>query len=307
MPLAYDSTVWCSLAVLFASVLAVALAAVGQLQFDRRPRRRPDWHAGALAAALAGLFAVGMGASNGVIGAAVAGAVPGAWLARRRNLTRRPCLVALLGSGMGLAVMSGGFARYLSSAAQANVERIGLYVAVFIGALIFATSAIAFCKLRGALEPAAVARPGHDIVNLLALLLCGWLGYGFVTEQAQPFGFAALLAMSALACAMGVHLMMSREYSDGHESGGHDSGTLAFAARCRSHSHSLTTGKRGLLARIVWRGGEEQTWTLRDITRGDVRTAAYSRCRSERHGVSVDGRQRMCAHLRATRATTRRA
>ncbi|NPT35550.1 NAD(P)(+) transhydrogenase (Re/Si-specific) subunit beta [Paraburkholderia xenovorans] len=307
MPLAYDSTVWCSLAVVFASVLAVALAAVGQLQFDRRPKRRPDWHAGALAAALAGLFAAGLGASNGVIGAAVAGAVPGAWLARQRNLTRRPRLVALLGSGMGLAVMSGGFARYLSSAVQANVERIGLYVAVFIGALIFATSAIAFCKLRGALEPAAVARPGHDIVNLLALLLCGWLGYGFVTEQAQPFGFAALVATSALACAMGVHLMMSREYSDGHESGGHASGTLAFAARCRSHNHSLTTDKRALLERIEWRGGEEQSWTLRDLTRGDVRTAAYPHCRSKRHEVNGDGRKRVCAHHRTTRATTRRA
>lgn len=315
MPLAYDSAVWGSLAVVVAFALAVALAAlgqvVGQLQLERRSRRRPDWHAGVLAAALAGLLAAGMGAGNGVAGAAVAGAGLGAWLTRRRNLTRRPRLVALMGSGMGLAVMSGGFARYLSSAVQANVERVELCIAVFIGALIFATSAIAFCKLRGALERAAVVRPGHDIVNLLALLLCGWLGYGFVTEQAQPFGLAALLAMSAVACAMGVHLMISREYSDARANAranareyGHDSGALAFAARC--HSHGPTTDRRGLLARIEWRGGEEQAWTLRDATRGDVRTAAYPRCRSERHSVNGEGRQRMCAHHRSTRATTRR-
>lgn len=301
MPLAYDSTVWCSLAVVLASVLAVALAAVGQLSLERRPKRRPDWHAGALAVALAGLFAAGMGASNGVVGAAVAGAVLGAWLVRRRNLTRRPRLVALLGSSMGLAVMSGGFARYLSSAAQANVERVELYVAVFIGALIFATSAIAFCKLRGALQLGAAVRPGHGIVNLLALLLCGWLGYGFVTEHAQPFGLAALLAMSALACAMGVHRMLSREYSSGHEHG-HDSSELAFAARC----HSLTMGKRGLLARIEWHGGEDQAWTLRDVAQGKVRTAAYPHRRNGSHGVNAERRQRACAGHRPARATTRR-
>ncbi|REG50351.1 NAD(P) transhydrogenase beta subunit [Paraburkholderia sp. BL6669N2] len=301
MPLAYDSTVWCSLAVVFASVLAVALAAVGQLPVERRPKRRPDWHAGALAAALAGLFAAGIGASDGVVGAAVAGAVLGAWLVRRRNLTRRPRLVALLASSMGLAVMSGGFARYLSSSAQANVERVELCVAVFIGALIFATSATAFCKLRGALRLSVVARPGHGIVNLFALLLCGWLGYGFVTEPAQPFGLAALLAMSALACAMGVHLMLSREYSDSHEHG-HDSSTLAFAARC----HSLTMGKHGLFARIEWRGGEEQTWTLRDVTTYCVRTAAYPYRRNGSNGVSAHVRQRACDRRRPVRAAARR-
>ncbi|PRX33301.1 NAD(P) transhydrogenase subunit beta [Paraburkholderia sp. BL18I3N2] len=301
MPLAYDSTVWCWLAVVFACVLAVALAAVGQLPLERRLKRRPDWHAGALAAALAGLFAAGIGASAGVVGAAVAGAVLGAWLVRRRNLARRPRLVALLGSSMGLAVMAGGFARYMSSAAQANVERVELYAAVFIGALIFATSAIAFCKLRGVLQIGVVARPGHGIVNLFALLLCGWLGYGFVTEPAQPFGLAALLAMTALACAMGVHLMLSREYSDGHEHG-HAPGTLAFAARC----HSLTMGKQGLLARIEWRGGEEQGWMLRDVTTDCVRTAAYPYRRNGGNGVSAQVRQRACDRHRPARATTRR-
>jgi NAD(P) transhydrogenase subunit beta len=300
MPLAYDSTVWCPLAVVLAFVLAVALVAIGQLPLERRPKRRPDWHAGALAAALSGSFAAGMGASSGVICASLAGAVFGAWLVRRRDLTRRPRLAALLGSSMGLAVMSGGFARYLSSAAQANVERVELYVAMFIGALIFATSTIAFCKLRGALQLGAVARPGHGVVNLLALLLCGWLGYGFATEQAQPFGLAALLAMSALACAMGVHLMLSREFSSGHEHG-HDSGELAFAARC----HSLTMGRRGLLERIEWHGGEEQAWTLRDVEQGDVRTAAYPRRRNGSHGVSAQRGRHVYAGHRSARATTR--
>lgn len=305
MPLAYDSTVWCSLALGFASVLAIALAAVGQLRLESQPRQRPAWQAGALAAALAGLLAAGMGASHGVIGAAVLGAVLGAWSARRRNLTRRPRLVAVLGSGMGLAVMAGGFARCLSTAAQAHAERVELYVAVFTGALIFATSAMAFCKLRGALEFAAVARPGHDIVNLLALLLCAWLGYGFVTEQAQPFGLAALLAMSVVACAMGVHLMISREFFN-DRARSHDSGALAFVSRCHSPhpGYGPTPERRSLLARIEWRGGEEQAWAWRD-EKAEMRTAAYPRCRSERHSVNGDGRACVKVRRRAARARRR--
>lgn len=245
-----------------------------------------------------------MGASDAVIVASVAGAVFGAWLVRGCDLTRRPALVSLLGSGMGLAVMSGGIVRYLSVAARANVERVELYVAVFIGALIFATSAIAFCKLRGALQWSAVARPGHGIVNLFAMLLCAWLGYGFVTEQAPPFGLAALLAMSALASALGVHLMISREYSEGHAAG-HAIQVHAFAARC----DGFAMGKRGLLARIEWHGGEEQTWTLRETGPGTLRTSAYRHRRGKHDSTtstSMGIRPRKCTGHRSTHFTARR-
>lgn len=200
-------------------------------------------------------------------------------------MTRRPRLVALLGSAVGLAVMVCGFARYLSAAAQANVERIELYAAVFIGALLFATSAIAFCKLCGTLDLSAAARPGHGIVNVSALLLCGWLGYGFVTEHAQPFGLAALLAMSALAVALGTHLMINREYANNDRA----SHAHVFAGR-RHHALTLERWERserpGLLARIEWHGGEEQAWTLRETTApGTVRAAAYR----HRRGWHVSG------------------
>ncbi|NKJ45168.1 NADP transhydrogenase subunit beta [Burkholderia sp. SG-MS1] len=282
------------------SVLTVALAAVGQRQLDMRATRRPYWHAGALAAVFTGLFAAGMGASGAVVDAALLGAVFGAWLVRGCDLTRRPRLVALLGSGMGLAVMSGGVVRYLSMDARESAERIELYAAVFIGALIFATSAIAFCKLRGALQLNTIARPGHRIVNLFAMLLCGWLGYGFATEQAQPFGLAALLAMSALASAMGAHLMISREYSAGHEEG-RVLHAHAFAARC----DGVDMSKGGLLARIEWHGGEEQAWALRDMAPGTIRTVAY-RHRACRHDSGrANRRQRECVRHRASHFTAR--
>jgi NAD(P) transhydrogenase subunit beta len=192
----------------------------------------------------------------------------------------------MLGSTAGFAFMSGGCGLYLYSSAWANMERVELYSAVFIGALVFATSAIALCKLRGALSLSTAAHPGHGIVNLTAILLCGWLGYGFVTEQTQPFGLAALLAASALACAIGIHMTTSREYSVGH----------ALAA-CRPT----------LLSRIEWRDGDEPAWALREIAPGSVRAAAY---RHRRDWHNDDSRSRVCVRHRLARlarfATRRR-
>ncbi|APA87523.1 NAD(P)(+) transhydrogenase (Re/Si-specific) subunit beta [Paraburkholderia sprentiae WSM5005] len=225
-------------------------------------------------------------------------------------LTRsRPRMVALLGGGMGLAVMSTGFTRYLSAAACENTERIELFAAVSIGALIFATSAITLCRLHGVLQLDAVARPGHHVVNLFSLLLCGWLGYGFITEHAQPDGLAALLAAGALAMAMGAHLMLSREYSvDPPHRAGRDGCALrthSFAAR----SDGVTIGKPGLLANIEWHGGDEQRWALREVVPSTMGVSTYADRRGGRDGRRGNGRQRDCArkctHKRPAHFTTR--
>ncbi|WP_025602485.1 NAD(P)(+) transhydrogenase (Re/Si-specific) subunit beta [Burkholderia sp. WSM2230] len=271
MPQASEGSVWLGLfvaltvacAALLACALGSVFAALAQLPVWPRasaaPQTRAYWHAAAPAAGFAGVFAAGLGASDGLVFATVAGAAAGAWLVRRRNLTRRPALVALLASGMGLSIVSVGVARYLWPGNQPNLailERIELYAAVFVGALIFATSAVAFCKLRGVLPLRVTARPGHDAVNVLALLLCAWLGYGFATEAAQPFGLAALLAMSALASSIGVHVTLSRAYSKAH---------------MKRHAHAH--GTRGRMA-MKWGDDAPESAAVR----GMVRAAAY------RHG-----------------------
>jgi NAD(P) transhydrogenase subunit beta len=201
--------------------------------------------------------------------------------------TRHSHLAAMLGSATGFAFMSGGCTLYLlSSSAWANTERMAIYSAVFIGALFFAASGIAVCKLRGVLPLKTVALPGHGIANLIAFLLCGWLGYGFVTGQAQPSGCTALLASSALACAIGVHMTTSRKYRAGH---------------------ALVTGRSALQSSLEWHGGDEPAWVLREITLGSVRAAAYRHRRDWHNGNS---RSRVCIRHRLTRmahcATRRR-
>lgn len=286
MPQACGSTVWMDLAMLLAVTVVAALVAVLTGALAALARRLSGWRSTHRHASV-----------------------------RERDPTRGPRSVALMGSGIGLAVASIGVARYLLAAARENTERIELFAAVLIGALIFATCAITFCKLRGALQLEAVGRPGHHVVNLFALLLCGWLGYSFVTEQAQPFGLAALLATGALAVAMGAHLMLSREYSDHcSHSGSRDDCALRmhpFAGR----SEGVVTGKPGLLANIEWHGGDEQVWALRDVVPAMMRVSAYADrrgVRDARHGSGRhgNGRQRDCArngkHERPVHFTTRR-
>ncbi|MFM0377108.1 NAD(P)(+) transhydrogenase (Re/Si-specific) subunit beta [Paraburkholderia strydomiana] len=313
MSQASDSTVWlgmfvpltATLAGLLACALGSVLAALGQLPLhglpemlrplprmpihhsrsrsysNAAPGSQPCWRAAALAAIVSGVFAAGLGAGVADICAAVAGAVAGAQLVRRRNLARQPALVALVASGMGLAIVVVGVARYLSppsslpSSIEAVLERIELCMAVFAGALIFATSAIAFCKFRGVLPLRVAARRGHDVVNVAAFLLCGWLGYGFATEAVQPFGLAALLAISALASSIGVHAMLSREYSEYSEYS-ECSGYSEFCECPNVHAHAhAARGVRSTAVALEWRH-DAQPEEMREVwDAGMVRAAAY--------------------------------
>jgi NAD(P) transhydrogenase subunit beta len=69
-----------------------------------------------------------------------------------------------------------------------------------------------------------------------------------------------------------MHLMANRAYS-------RNSGAYALSgrrhARGDARCHAGTLKQQGVLARIEWHGGEEQTWALREITPCMVRAAAY--------------------------------
>jgi NAD(P) transhydrogenase subunit beta len=224
MPDLAGNAVWLGGSFLLAAMLAAVLVGVSQLAMASHPAdgmgdaavsavphaaKGTAWRAMLVTAMLAALLAAGAGAAQEVIAATIAGAALGARLVRRRNLTRRPGLVALLGGAIGCTAVCTGFARFLASTAHADVERGELYVAVFIGALIFAASAVAWFRLRGVLDARAAVHPGAGVVNLTAFVICIWLGYGFVTEHAQRFGVAVLLAMSLLAAALGAHVTMN--------------------------------------------------------------------------------------------------
>jgi hypothetical protein len=241
MPDLRGNTVWVAASFLLAILLAAVMAGVAQLVSTSRceeERQRTPWRAMGMAAILAGLLAAGMGVAAERVVAAVAGAALGTRFVWRHDFRGRPQHVALRGSGVGVAVMLGGLTRYLSSTSCGEWACVEVYVAVFIGALIFAVSATVWCMSRGWLIAQGGVHPGTGVVNLTAILL--WMGYGFVTEPARPFGLAVLLAMSLLTTALGAHLMMNTGAARGRYA-------LAMGLSQRSMVRCGVVQRRGVL------------------------------------------------------------
>ncbi|GAB2901756.1 hypothetical protein GCM10027093_43360 [Paraburkholderia jirisanensis] len=168
----------------------------------------PNVAAGAACAAVVLVAAAWLSIATGVGrgGNAARAAVGG----RRRKYV---VFATIACSAVGLAALIAAFVRYLSAATNGSAERIGLYLAVCAGALLLATSALAFFRLRHAVRAAVRAHvaacPGCALVDFVALLLCVWLGYGFVTDAAPMLGLAVLLAAGGLAAALGAHLTIT--------------------------------------------------------------------------------------------------
>ncbi|HEY3596067.1 MAG TPA: NAD(P)(+) transhydrogenase (Re/Si-specific) subunit beta [Paraburkholderia sp.] len=264
-----------------AAVLAVVLAGVGG-GFTASVgglRRRSPYVAFATIMAAGLLAACISGGSGSAVCTAVGGASAGKWLAQRTDLASKRRLLAVLGSSAGLIAITGAFVRYFTTAAQAGTDRIELYVAVFSGALLFAASAIALFRLCQAMDTRAAACPGCAIVDMAALLLCAWLGYGFVTDDTQAFGFAALLATAGLAAALGVHLMMTVDDRYGR--------WFAVADGHRSNVRCGVAQRRVVQVHFEWRDDPmrlqpyddfTQRWTLAEVGMDpSPRVAAASR------------------------------
>ena len=174
--------------------------------------------------------AAGAGAPNstvvGVLGAALGlGCIIGALLASRVAMTSMPELVAALHSFVGAAAVLVGIATYLQPTGTGAVEaadrsaHLGeIYVGILVGAITFSGSVIAFGKLRGKIGSKPLLLPGRHLLNVVALTACVALGVIFLNAEVawpQPggsvfsAGMPALLAMTALALLLGMHLVMA--------------------------------------------------------------------------------------------------
>src|SRR5882724_9039613 len=162
------------------------------------------------------LSAVGL-----LAGALGVGCVIGAFLASRVAMTSMPELVAMLHSFVGAAAVLVGIATYLQPgaeiAAARSVHLVEIFVGVLVGAVTFSGSIVAFGKLRGVIGSKPLLLPGRHVLNLLLLAGCVVLGALFLRAPAAlsetgslwDGGLAPLLAMTAIALALGVHLVMA--------------------------------------------------------------------------------------------------
>ncbi|QZZ20263.1 Re/Si-specific NAD(P)(+) transhydrogenase subunit beta [Leptothermofonsia sichuanensis E412] len=161
-----------------------------------------------IATAIGGVSAYGL-----LAGVILPGAIIGAIVASRVAMTSMPELVAILHSFVGLAAVLVGIANYLSpdtslTGAEVAIHEIEIYVGVFIGAVTFTGSIIAFGKLSGLIFSKPLTLPARHFLNLAMLVACVWLGYEFMGGSLLT-GLQSLLIMSAIAGVLGIHLVMA--------------------------------------------------------------------------------------------------
>ncbi len=149
-----------------------------------------------------------------LLGVAVAiGASIGAVLAARVEMTNMPQLVAALHSFVGAAAVLVGFASYLDTTHQLTgveltIHEVEIFVGVFIGAITFTGSIVAFGKLQGLIRSKPLMLPGRHWLNLAMVAVSLWMGARFLGAPVNV-GIVPLGVMTALAAVLGVHLVMA--------------------------------------------------------------------------------------------------
>jgi NAD(P) transhydrogenase subunit beta len=140
-----------------------------------------------------------------------AGAVIGAWRARTVEMTGMPELVALLHSFVGLAAVLVGVNSYLQhGAGHDTVHDVEVFIGVFIGAITFTGSIVAFLKLSARMKSSPLMLPGRHWLNLAIIVVSLALGVWFALvegDDGDGIGIVPLLAMTALALLLGFHLV----------------------------------------------------------------------------------------------------
>jgi H+-translocating NAD(P) transhydrogenase subunit beta len=151
-----------------------------------------------------------------IVGAMLVGGAVGLYAARTVQMTQMPELVALMHSMVGLAAMLVGFATYVDPTATAGFEgaaktihELEIYIGIFIGAVTFAGSVIAFGKLSGRIGGSPMLLPGRHWMNLAGLLVVLYFGREFLHAESLEAGMAPLVVMTVVALLFGVHMVMA--------------------------------------------------------------------------------------------------
>jgi NAD(P) transhydrogenase subunit beta len=142
------------------------------------------------------------------------GAVIGARRARTVEMTGMPELVAMLHSFVGIAAVLVGFNSYLEAShgdghlegSLGTIHDVEVFLGVFIGAVTFTGSIVAYLKLSAKMTSKPLMLPGRHLLNLGILVTSALLLAWFVPVEGD-LGLVPLIAMTALALLLGFHLV----------------------------------------------------------------------------------------------------
>ncbi|WP_074024194.1 Re/Si-specific NAD(P)(+) transhydrogenase subunit beta [Xenorhabdus eapokensis] len=154
------------------------------------------------------------GKTGWIILAMVIGAVIGIRLAKKVEMTEMPELVAILHSFVGLAAVLVGFNSFIThdifaSSIMVNIHLTEVFLGIFIGAVTFTGSIVAFGKLRGKISSKPLMLPHRHKLNLAALVVSLILMFTFIKTESVGLQVFTLLVMTVIALAFGWHLVAS--------------------------------------------------------------------------------------------------
>ena len=146
-----------------------------------------------------------------IIVAMVIGGGIGIHFAKKVEMTEMPELVAILHSFVGMAAVLVGYNSYLDAPQVAThaehvIHMVEVFLGVFIGAVTFTGSVVAFGKLRGIISSSPLNLPHKHKMNLAAIVVSTLLMIYFVKADGSMF---ALIVMTLIAFAFGYHLVAS--------------------------------------------------------------------------------------------------
>jgi len=146
-----------------------------------------------------------------VLIAMVIGGTIGMHLAKKVEMTQMPELVAILHSFVGMAAVLVGYDSFLHSPETAThaehmIHLVEVFIGVFIGAVTFTGSIVAFGKLRGSIKSSPLNLPHKHKLNLAAIVVSALLLSYFLNVNGSV---CALIIMTLIAFAFGYHLVAS--------------------------------------------------------------------------------------------------
>ncbi len=144
------------------------------------------------------------------------GAGIGLWRAKVVQMTGMPELIALLHSFVGLAAALVGWNGYFDVEAKGSgqseivgsllsIHHAELFIGVFIGAVTFTGSIVAYLKLSARIKSSPLMLPGKNVLNLGAVAAFLVLTVLFVIAP----NLGLLIAVTVIALALGWHLVAS--------------------------------------------------------------------------------------------------
>ncbi len=200
-------------AYLFASILFI-LSLSGLSSQESAKRGVLYGIVGMIIAIVATVLGKGVEGHVYIVAAIAIASVIGILVARKVEMTAMPQLVAILHSFVGLAAVLVGFGSYLDPATQLlhgaehTIHLVEVFAGIFIGAITFTGSIIAWGKLDGKVPSKPWSFSGLQMMNLTLLIVCVVLGVLFCKAEGTS-GVLYLGIMTAIASFIGVVLVMA--------------------------------------------------------------------------------------------------